>query len=76
MKTEKKLKITSEVLSSMYEHEIFKSDMERTALEEVMSMVKDMRLLAEYNSIPRVLKNRRIEILKEIGENSKRGVIL
>jgi hypothetical protein len=37
-----------------------------------MSMVKDMRLLAEYNSIPKVLKNRRIEILKEIGENSKR----
>lgn len=68
MKTEKKLKITSEVLSSMYEYEIFKSDMERTALEEVMSMVRDMRLLAEYNSIPKVLKNRRIEILKEIGE--------
>lgn len=68
MKTEKKLKITSEVLSSMYEHEIFKSDMERTALEEVMSMVKDMRLLVEYNSIPKVLNNRRVEILKEIGE--------
>lgn len=66
MKTEKKLKITSEVLNSMYEHEIFKSEMEHTALEEVMSMIKDMRLLAEYNSIPRVLKNRRIEILKEI----------
>ena len=68
MKTEKKLKITVEVLNSIYEHELFKAEMERTALEEVMSMVKDIRLVAEYNRIPKVLKNRRIEILKEIGE--------
>lgn len=63
MKTNKKLKITIDTLTKLYENDIL-YPRERDAVEETLYLLKDLYFIAEYNNAP---KNKRMEMLKNVG---------
>lgn len=63
MKTNKKLKITIDTLTELYENNMLYPK-ERDAIEETLYLLKDIYFIAAYNDAP---KNKRMEILKNVG---------
>jgi len=64
MKTNKKLKITIDTLTELYENDMLYPK-ERDAIEETLYLLKDIYFISAYNETPTCVRGKRVEEMLE-----------